>query len=191
MGKIQKIALGANEKKDSGKLRLNIPVSTGTAFKAGDTLSVASGQECCEKVAEINGVAREYRAMPIHVNDGTETVSVNTLFGTRYLPADKISTAEKVGDFYRLSFRDWFANSKPRFRSLLSVVGVKKDGDKEFIDVKSDAACELSDCGDCLVQTSTSFEKTMEDTTMTTNSQGKEVRQFVYVQLKENYVAEK
>ena len=120
-----------------------------------------------------------------------EKLTLENLCYKNGLEPSTVSRIEKVGDFYRLSFRDWFANSKPRFRSLLSVVGVKKDGDKEFIDVKSDAACELSDCGDCLVQTSASFEKTMEDTTMTTNSQGKEVRQFVYVQLKENYVAEK
>lgn len=191
MGKINLIPLPQGSKKDSGKLRLNISVQNNTALKPGDVIAMAAGQPCCEKVTEINGIAREYRAMPVHLNGGVETISVNTLFGTRYLPTDKLSMAEKVGEFYRMSFRDWFANSKPRFRSLLAVVGVEKKDDCEFINVKADAAVELSDCGDCLVQTSASFEKTMEDNTTTVNSQGKEVRQYVYLQLKENYVAEK
>lgn len=193
MGKFNPIQV-AGAKVDNGEAPLNIMVSnSGLSLNPGDTVSIAKGQQCYLRTADINGTAVTYRTLPFRLNDEVieDGMSVNTIANSRYVISDKV---ESLGDgLYRMTWKDFFAMAKPRFRTLAKVVKVisQEKGGKtlKFIEITDDAVATLSNVGDVYIQdvNATNADSNSE---RIVNSQGKEVRKYVILKKQNDYIAQ-
>lgn len=193
MGKFSPITV-AGAKADNGEAPLNIMVSnSGLAFQPGDTVSIAKNQPCYLRTTDIGGTAVQYRTLPFRLNDEIieDGISVNTVANSRYVISDKV---ESLGnDLYRMTWKEFFALAKPRFRTLAKVVKVvsQEKGGKQlkFIEITDDAECTLSNVGDVYIQdvNATNADSNSE---RIINSQGKEVRKYVVLKKVNDYIAQ-
>ena len=193
MGKFSPITV-TGAKIDNGETPLNIMVSnSGLALNPGDRVSIAKGQQCYLRTTDINGTATTYRTLPFRLNDEVveDGMSINTIANSRYVISDKV---ESLGDgLFRMTWKDFFALAKPRFRTLAKVVKVvsQEKGGKtlRFIEITDDAECSLSNVGDVYVQ---DFNATNADSNSerVINSQGKEVRKYIILKKQNDYIAQ-
>lgn len=183
MGKINIIPVDPS-RRDQGTLPLSINVAT-RGFSEGDTLELAAGQQLVEKNVTINGVDRQFRAVPCLLNGEVVELSANALFGTRYTSVENAEHVEE--DLYRMEWHDFYRTARLRFPSMAAVARTKSVDNKTFVDVIADCAIKMNNVGDVLIY---DFKKTLEDDTKVINKQGKEVRKYVYLRKVSDYIAE-